>query len=335
MTGILHGGKARRVTTGGAYDPARRHKPMQPPPPTDSPARRLLDRRLVFLLGKGGVGRSTVAAALGLLASRSGSRAIVVEVTGRGDVPRLFGRESVAGVETELREGLWTLAVDPRVALEEYLRDQLPGRMLGELIGTSGAFGYVAAATPGLRELLTIGKIWELAQDQRRPEGALPYDVVVVDAPATGHGLALLQAPRTFAAAAQIGPIARQGELIANTLSDRRQTALAAVATADRAAVDELLDLREQLSEGLDAVLVNAVMPQRFDARDATALRDALDRGAPAQPLHIALAEESRAREQRTQLARLEHALELPLLLGPEIGPVELGELADALAVLA
>ena len=323
------------MTAGGAYDHDRRFTPMQPPTPTDSPARRLLDRRLVFLLGKGGVGRSTIAAALGLLAARRGRRAIVVEVTGRGDVPRLFGRESAAGIETELRDGLWTLAVDPRAALEEYLRDQLPGRMLGDLIGTSGAFGYVAAATPGLRELLTIGKIWELAQDARRPEGAQPYDVVVVDAPATGHGLALLQAPRTFAAAAQIGPIARQGALIAQTLRDRRQTALAAVATPDRAAVDELLDLREQLADSLDAVLANAVMPQRFDEADTAALRDALARGAPAEPIRIALAEESQAREQREQLARLEHPIELPLLLEPEIGPAALSELADALAVLA
>jgi len=309
--------------------------PMQPPTSTDSRARRLLDRRLVFLLGKGGVGRSTVSAALGLLAARSGRRAIVVEVTGRGDVPRLFGRESAAGVETELLDGLWTLAVDPRAALEEYLRDQLPGRMLGELIGNSGAFGYVAAATPGLRELLTIGKIWELAQDQRRPEGAQPYDVVVVDSPATGHGLALLQAPRTFAAAAQIGPIARQGELIAQTLRDRRQTALAAVTTPDRAAVDELLDLRLALADGLDAVLANAVMRRRFDAQDATALRNALDRGAPAEPLRIALTEEAHAREQRAQLARLERPVELPLLVEREIGPAALGELADALAVVA
>jgi anion-transporting ArsA/GET3 family ATPase len=308
---------------------------MPPPPPTDSAAPALLDRRLVFVLGKGGVGRSTVAAALGLAAARSGRRSIVVEVSGRGDVPRLFGRSGSAGVETELRDGLWTLSVEPRAALEEYLRDQLPGRMIGELIGSSGAFGYVAAATPGLRELLTIGKIWELAQDRRRPEGALPYDVVVVDAPATGHGLALLEAPRTFAAAAQIGPIARQGALIAETLRDRRQTALAAVATPDRAAVDELLDMREQLDGQLDAVLVNGAMARRYDAADVAALRVALGRGAPAEPVAIALAEEERASEQRAQVARLPGPVELPLLLAAQIGPVELGELADALVALA
>ena len=224
------------------------------------------------------------------------------------------------------------------MALEEYLRDQLPGRMLGELIGTSGAFGYVAAATPGLRELLTIGKIWELAQDQRRPEGALPYDVVIVDAPATGHGLALLQAPRTFAAAAQVGPIARQGELIAQTLArPHARPRWRRVATPDRAAVDELLDLRAELADGLDAVLVNAVMRQRFDAQDATALRGALDRrGDRRAPLAHRARRGSRARASSARSSRASrHAVELPLLLEPEIGPVALGELADALAVLA
>jgi anion-transporting ArsA/GET3 family ATPase len=305
------------------------------PTATDTSSRRLLDRRLVFLLGKGGVGRSTLAAALGLLAARRGARAVIVEVTSRGDIPRMFGRDAPPGVETELRDGLWTLTVDPRAALEEYLRDQLPGRMLGELIGSSGAFGYVAAATPGLRELLTIGKVWELAQDQRRPEGALPYDVVVVDAPATGHGLALLEAPRTFAAAAQVGPIARQGALIAQTLRDRGQTALAAVATPDRAAVDELLDLLRELPDGLDAVLANAVMAQRFSGGDEAALESALARGGPAEPLRIALAEAAQARQQRVQLGRLERPIVLPLLLEPEIGPPQLGELADALEAFA
>ena len=104
---------------------------IRPPATTTAPARQgLLERRLVFLLGKGGVGRSTLAAALGVLAARRGLRAIVVEVSGRGDVPRLFGRSGEIGVELELAPGLWTLDVDPRQALEEYLRDQLPLRLL-------------------------------------------------------------------------------------------------------------------------------------------------------------------------------------------------------------
>ena len=258
----------------------------RPAPSGNRAAPRLLERRIVFVLGKGGVGRSTVAAALGLLAAHRGRRAIVVEVAARGDVPRLFGRVCAPGAESELAPGLWTLAVDPAQALEEYLRDQLPGRLLADLISSSGTAGYVAAATPGLRELLTVGKIWELAQEQRRPTDAQPYDVVIVDAPATGHGLALLEAPRTFSTAAQIGPIARQGAIIAETLRDRAMTAMAAVATPEQAALDELLVLRAALGGQLDAELVNGVAPARFSAEDARAAarRARAPRAAPRRP---------------------------------------------------
>jgi anion-transporting ArsA/GET3 family ATPase len=292
----------------------------------------------VFLLGKGGVGRSTLAAALGLLAARQGRRAMVVEVSGRGDVPRLFGRSAPSGVESELAPGIWTLDVDPRQALEEYLHDQLPLRMLADLIGSSTTFGIVAAATPGLREMLTIGKIWELAQVPRRARDAEPYDVVVVDAPATGHGLALLEAPRTFASAAAVGPIARQGRRIAATLRDRSTTALVAVATPERAAVDELVGLRATLGS-LDAELVNGVAAARFSAADVQILREAHAGGdlAPQtrRALATALAADAHSRAQRVQLERLAGAVELPLIAGAELGVAELETLADHLEALS
>jgi anion-transporting ArsA/GET3 family ATPase len=306
---------------------------------TQSTGPRLLERRLVFLLGKGGVGRSTIAAAIGVLAARRGRRAIVVEVSGRGDVPRLFGRSAELGVELELAPGLWTLDVDPRVALEEYLHDQLPLRLLADAIGSSTTFGYVAAVTPGLRELLTIGKVWELAQPQRRAKGAQEYDIVIVDAPATGHGLALLQSPRAFAQAASVGPIARQGRRIAETLADRELTALAAVATPESAAVEELLELRSALPQPLDAVIANAVVPERFSAADALALRGARMRAPLDSPmrdaLSVAIDEETLARAQRVQLERLgEDTVTLPLI-SAHISAGELERLADVLAVLA
>jgi anion-transporting ArsA/GET3 family ATPase len=294
---------------------------------------------LVILLGKGGVGRSTLAAALGLLAARQGRRAIVVEVSGRGDVPRLLGAQAQSGVESELAPGLWTLDVDPRRALEEYLHDQLPLRMIADVIGSSTTFGIVAAATPGLREMLTIGKIWELAQPQRRTRNAEAYDVVIVDAPATGHGLALLQAPRTFASAAAVGPIARQGRRIAAMLRDRTLTALVAVATPERAAVDELIGLRRSLGGSLDAELVNAVAAVRFSSDDAALLREAHARAQPGSPtsraLEVAIAAESRSRAQQLQLARLEQPLPLPFITAPALGPGELELLADVLAEAA
>ena len=108
--------------------------------------------------------------------------------------------------EEELAPGLHHLSIDPEHAMELYLADQLPCGAGRRCSARSRAFSYLAAATPGMRELLTVGKVWELAQDDRRTPGAEPYDLVVLDAPATGHGVAVLSAPRTFAADRARGP---------------------------------------------------------------------------------------------------------------------------------
>ncbi|MDQ3741261.1 MAG: PhoH family protein, partial [Actinomycetota bacterium] len=186
-------------------------------PPTRRGVAALLDKRLVFVTGKGGVGKTAVASALGLVAARRGKRTMVAEVARRDDVERAVGLH------------VDTLSVDPQEAMEMYLEDQL-SRPLAEVLKSSRIFGYLAAATPGMRELLTIGKLWELAQPERRVAGAEPYDVVIVDAPATGHGLALLEAPRTFAGVAAAGPVARQARIIHGTLTDRSLTGIVAVA---------------------------------------------------------------------------------------------------------
>jgi len=113
------------------------------------------------------------------------------------------------------------ISIEPEQAFEEYLRDQLPGP-LAQLLITSRSVGVLVAATPGLRELLSIGKVWELAQTARRTPGARPFDLVILDAPATGHGVAILQAPATFAGAARGGPIAYQAATIDALLRDPR-----------------------------------------------------------------------------------------------------------------
>src|SRR4051794_20347870 len=185
----------------------------------------------VFVPGRGGVGKSTVAAALGLAAARRGVRTIIAEVARRDDVSRVLGGTGVH--EDELAPGLHHISIDPEEAMEEYLVDQLPSRALADVLLQSRGFSYFAAATPGLRELLTVGKVWELAQEDRRTPGASPYDLVVLDAPATGHGVAVLAAPRTFADAAVMGRIARQGRIIDAMLSDPAQTGVVAVARAE------------------------------------------------------------------------------------------------------
>ncbi len=301
------------------------------------------DVRLVVVLGKGGVGKSTVAGALGLRAAERGRRTIVAEIGGRGDVGRMFGDRGHVGGERELRPGLWTIGIEPARALEEYLSDQLPLRAVADLLGASRTFGYLTAATPGLRELLCIGKVWELAQPQRRAAGARPYDLVILDAPATGHGVALLAAPRTFARAAQVGPIARQGARIGAMVRDRTTTAVLAVCRPQEAAVSEALQTRARLADelGIDVagVVVNGLRPRRYKRGDIRPLREAAaTAGAGVLPaLELALAEDGRVRAERAQLRRIRQAVgepeptELPFVYTEQIGPDELERLGRAL----
>lgn len=284
----------------------------------------LLDRDLIVVTGKGGVGSSSVAAALGLVAVRRGMRAIVAETGGRDDAVALLAGTGVEHV-----------SIAPRAAMEEYLHDRLPSHRLASLLASSGMFASFVTATPGMAELLTIGKAWELAQDERRTPHARPYDVVVLDAPASGHGVAMLAAPRTFAEAARAGPIHRHASRIDETLRDPARTAIVGVTIAEEMPVNEIGELREAVRDGLgrdvDEIVVNAVVPDRFSAADVRALRDA---SGPA--VAAALWSDARARVQRNQLRRLRSRLDapplrLPFLYADRLGPAELERLADAL----
>jgi Mrp family chromosome partitioning ATPase len=285
--------------------------------------------------GKGGVGKSTVAAALGLAAARRGRRTIVAEVARRDDVARALGGTGVH--EAELAPGLHHLSIDPEDALEEYLLEQLPARALAEVLRSSRMFGLFAAATPGMRELLTVGKVWELAQPARRAAGAQPYDLVVLDAPATGHGVAFLSSPRTFAEIARVGRVARQGRTIDAMLSDPARTGVVAVARPEEMPVAEALALHDAVRDAvgleLELVVANAVEAQPFSAAEAEALAAASDGGAP---VRAARALHARAQAQRSQLRRLRrHArapvATLPFLPAPALGRAELETLATEL----
>src|SRR3954452_22382710 len=245
---------------------------MSPADATATLARRpaaaagLLDKPLVVVTGKGGVGKSTVAAALGLTAARRGKRTIIAEVARRDDVSRVLGGTGVH--EDELAPRLHHISIDPEEAMEEYLVDQLPSRALADVLLSSRGFSYFAAATPGLRELLTVGKVWELAQDDRRTPGAQPYDLVVLDAPATGHGVAVLAAPRTFAETARVGRIARQGRTIDAMVSDPQRTGVVAVARPEEMPVNETLALQDALRDDVglevDLIVCNGMLAQHF-----------------------------------------------------------------------
>ena len=300
----------------------------------------LFDRRLIFVTGKGGVGKSTVATALGLVAARRGLRTIVAELASQERVGQAFDRRGRTFEEVELAENLFTISVDPQFAMEEYLRVKTGA--VGQALGQSRLFNAFAMATPGMRELLSVGKLWELAQHERRSDGGEVYDLVIVDSPAAGHGVGILRTPRTFAEIARVGPIAHQAGVIAATIADRAFTAIVAVATPEEMPVNETLWLRDALAEeqlALDATIANACYPQRFTTRERTALAKARKRtGHPltGAALGAALSEHARMTAQREQLARLREGLaadvvELPYLFAESLALGELDQLADAL----
>jgi anion-transporting ArsA/GET3 family ATPase len=300
----------------------------------------LLDKRLIFVTGKGGVGKSTVAVALGLVASRRGLRTAVAELSSQDRIQRLFGHSAGQFTEVELGERLFTISIDPEHAMDEYL--QVKAGAVGHALGSSRLFQAFAMATPGMRELLSIGKVWELAQLERRTRDAAPYDLVIVDAPATGHGVGLLRTPRTFAEIARVGPIAHQGRTIAATIADHHFTGIVAVALPEEMPVNETLALNAALAEEnleIDLVILNALYPMRFDGGDIRALDEALARARSPRSrsaLRAALSEHARAQVQREQMDRLTNGLnvpvaELPYVFADQLGVEELGFLADEL----
>ncbi len=300
----------------------------------------LLDKRLIFVTGKGGVGKSTVATTLGLVGARRGLRTIVVELASQRRLQRAFHKAGAHFKEVELAPKLFTISIDPQQSMEEYLR--IKAGPMGGMLGHSKIFQGFAMATPGMRELLSIGKIWELAQLQRKTRGAAPYDLVVVDAPATGHGVGILKTPKTFADIARVGPIAAQGREMHATITDRGFTAIIAVALPEEMPVNETVQLRDALTdEGLtlDLVVLNGLYPQRFGAEGLSTLQNALENvQAPLElaALRASISEARRASCQREQRARLAEEFpdvltDLPFVFSEEIGLPELERLADVL----
>jgi anion-transporting ArsA/GET3 family ATPase len=219
-------------------------------------------------------------------------------------------------VEIELQEGLSSISIDPDRALLEWLQ-ALGGRVSGRVLASSGTFQYFTAAAPGAKELVTMVKIWQLTRGGSRRGGSHGFDLVVLDAPATGHALGMLGSPQTFGAIARVGPIAGQTRQVQELLEDPSRSAYMAVALGTEMAVTEALELqdglRRQLNRGLAAVIVNALLPRRFSAEELRRIVSLSDTGAATtaqravtdSAVLAARAIHDRARFQHNQLARL------------------------------
>ena len=303
----------------------------------------LLDRRLVIVTGKGGTGKTSVAAALGLAAARAGRRVVVAEVGRDEHVPRLLrpGARRVGYAGRELLPGLTVMRIDPFEALAEYLGLQLGVRSVVDLVLRNRAFRQLMEASPGWRELITLGKIWHLEQ-MTREGGAPRFDLLLVDAPATGHGLTFLDVPRVVGAAVRTGPLRKHAGLVEAMITDRERTLLLPVALAEELPARETAELavrvRRDVGIAVDRVVVNAVARAPFpagqedlDVHLARLPHDALLEGLPAPRTLAACAAHLRSRHElnrhwAAEIGRMTGlpTLELPYLSRGIRGPGDL-----------
>jgi anion-transporting ArsA/GET3 family ATPase len=275
-------------------------------------------------------------------AAAEGKRTIVCEVSAQENASRIFEHTEVGFHEIEMAENLWSISIDPDESMREYVLLQLKVRAMRDMLFRSRIFNYLAAATPGLKELVTIGKIWELAQLDRKVKKGRKYDLVIVDAPATGHGIGFLQTPRTFAAIARVGPIHSQAQQLDRLITDQKHTGVAIVALPEEMPVNESAalehDLRTEVGVAVDRVYMNGLYPERFSGEEAERLGKLVadGEGAVRAAARAALSECNRARSQRAQLARLRRRVQapvktLPFLFEPELGVEAAGQLAKRL----
>lgn len=307
--------------------------------------------RLHVVTGKGGTGKTTVAAATALSLANGGKRVILVEVEGRQGIAQLFDTPPLPHEETRIAVAdgggeVWALAVDPTTALLEYLEMFYNLRRAGTALRKMGAIDFVTTIAPGLRDVLLTGKAIELV---RRVEKSQPnaFDAVVLDAPPTGRITRFLNVNAEVSGLAKVGPIRNQADSVMAVLRSPR-TAVHVVTVLEEMPIQEAVDGIAELTEAqlpVGGVIVNMTQPRELHAvpsREAlaAALADAGLTGARASEEvltalltegHEYLAREMLESRERALLATLDHPIfELPLISGG----IDLGALYELAADL-
>ena len=267
-------------------------------------AQALLERDLLFVSGKGGAGKTAVAAALAMAAASRGRRPLVCELAGASQL-------AAAGVPT--------ITVSPDDALREWMRSQPGGAIAAAVLGRSAGFMRFVDAAPGAKEMVSIGKAVDLARS------ANDVDLVIVDGPSTGHALAMLAAPRTIATVARLGPVGAQARAVRDFLGDARHTGYVGVALPEEMPLHELLELEaglhDAIGRGLDLVVVDGIYPDRFSDEEAERLQALTEHGSVA----AALSEHRLARLHAARVRGLRRRVKVPVITLPFVFAVELG----------
>jgi anion-transporting ArsA/GET3 family ATPase len=307
----------------------------------------LLDRKLLFVTGKGGVGKSTIAAALALLAAEHGKKTLVCEFDAKGNLADFFETGPTSFQPREIHPRLFAMSMDTEESLKEYLTLQLKLPRMARIGPLARVFEFVATAAPGVKEILTVGKVtWEVLQEH--------YDLVVVDASPTGHIVGQLEAPRAINDHVSVGMIRQQTEWLIEILQDAQKTGIVIVCTPEEMPVNETIELSGRIEDetkvDLAAIVVNRVLPELFgrgeeevferlrEPEPVAALIAAV--GGPVEP--VLDAAELAVTLRRTRAGHLERLREglpgdmpmlyVPYLFGRSHGLRSTRQIADALS---
>lgn len=306
----------------------------------------LLDRQLLFVSGKGGTGKTSVAAALAELAVREGKRTLVCEMDAKGALAAAFEVGELSFQPSEVQPGLFAMVMNTEDSLKEYLRLFVRIPLVGRIGPLARTFDFVADAAPGVKEILAIGKLCHEVRERH-------YDLVIVDAEASGHIVAQIDAPKAIRELVQVGMVRDQTDWMLEILGDPRRTGLVVVATPEEMPVTETIELVDKVLETTDvdvaAIIANRVLPQWFSAADAKVFA-ALNQPGPQATLAAGVspkvatlfraAELAQARREVAveYLGRLREGvpMSVPLVLLPELftragGRRVVAQLADAL----
>ena len=297
--------------------------------------------RVVIVAGKGGVGKTTVTAALAVAAARAGSSVLIVEVEGKSGLPTMFDAPGLSYDELDLDTGIRARFLTPDAALVDYLESHGMRRISKRLIA-SGALEVVATAVPGMKDILVLGKVKSL--DESRTA-----DLIIVDAPAAGHAISFLLSPRGLLDAVRVGPINKQASDVVSLLSDPARCQVMLVTLPEETPVSEVIEtafaIEDRAGVALGPVIVNQCfepLPDGVTASIDDLMRDAEACGrfvSDREAKDLAHAVEFRAERhavQHEQIARLADRLplpriELPFLFTPDIGRTQVDTLAGAL----